>query len=30
VSQLSSFGEGPGGEIYAASLHGELYRLDAK
>ena len=30
VSQFSSFGEGPGGEIYAASLHGELYRLDAK
>ena len=30
VSELSSFGEGPGGEIYAASLQGELYRLDAK
>jgi glucose/arabinose dehydrogenase len=30
VPQLSSFGEGPGGEIFALSLHGELYRLDPK
>jgi len=30
VSEFSSFGEGPGGEIYAASLQGELYRLDAR
>jgi glucose/arabinose dehydrogenase len=30
VSQLSSFGQGPGGEIYATSLHGELYRLDPR
>jgi glucose/arabinose dehydrogenase len=30
VSQLSSFGQGPAGEIYATSLHGELYRLEPK
>jgi glucose/arabinose dehydrogenase len=30
VNSLSSFGEGPGGEIYATSLHGELFRLDPK
>lgn len=28
VDQLSSFGEGPDGELYALSLQGPLYRID--
>ncbi|MFB4281612.1 sorbosone dehydrogenase family protein [Nonomuraea sp. MTCD27] len=29
VDQLSSFGEGPDGELYALSLQGPLYRIEA-
>jgi hypothetical protein len=28
VSQLSTFGEGPGGAIYPVSLGGAIYRID--
>jgi len=30
VSQLSTFGQGPGGALYAVSLGGSIYRIDGR